>query len=89
MASGTEPKICGGGRRYCVLCSHFEGEVLPDGAPIKLHCIPKEPSKVQDKRSRLKMEQRRGWISQIKLARPNAPITSSTRLCNLHFKDHM
>ena len=88
MASG--PRICGGGKRYCVLCTHHQGQVLDDGVTtIKLHGLPADPPKEKaDERSRLKREQRRIWVSRIKLARPNAPISSSTRICNLHFEGH-
>ena len=39
------PRICGRSKRYCVLCSHYGGEVLPDGSVVKVHSIPKEPTR--------------------------------------------
>lgn len=73
-----ENKICGG-KRYCVLCSNSQGQILENGTKISLHCLPGGSSKEEIKRRSI-------WIQRIKLVRPNAPISSNTRLCNLHFE---
>lgn len=74
-----ENKICCGGKRYCVLCSNSQGQILENGTKISLHCLPGGSSKEEIKRRSI-------WIQRIKLVRPNAPISSNTRLCNLHFE---
>lgn len=74
-----EKKIYGGGKRYCVLCSHSQGQVLEDGSNISLHCLPRDTDKAE-------VHRRSIWIQRIKLVRPNAPINQNTRVCNLHFE---
>lgn len=49
---------------------------------ISLHCLPGGSSKEEIKRRSI-------WIQRIKLVRPNAPISSNTRLCNLHFEGNI
>jgi tRNA(Ile)-lysidine synthase TilS/MesJ len=63
----------GGGRRYCVLCSHHQGQVTENNEKITLHKIPagtKESDKMR----------RESWIQRIRFIRPNAPITENTIL---------
>lgn len=74
-----ENKICSGGKIYCVLCSNSQGQILENGTKISLHCLPGGSSKEE-------IERRSIWIQRIKLVRPNAPISSNTRLCTLHFE---
>lgn len=74
-----ENKICSGGKRYCVLFSNSQCHILENGTEISLHCLPGGSSKEGIKRRSI-------WIQRIKLVRPNAPISSNTRLCNLHFE---
>ncbi|XP_062601122.1 uncharacterized protein LOC134277743 [Saccostrea cucullata] len=72
----------GGGRRYCVLCSHYQGQVTENNEKITLHRIPAGSSESDKKR-------RESWVQRIRFIRPNAPISDNTRICNLHFDNNI
>lgn len=84
----SEPKVCGRGRVYCVICSNYEGKTLLDGTIIKMHRIPAAPdSTKKDNKSVLRRKQRKIWIQRIKSVRVDINITQSTRICSEHFPD--
>ncbi|XP_021346079.1 uncharacterized protein LOC110445671 [Mizuhopecten yessoensis] len=74
--------IVKGGKRYCLLCSNYAGKICDDGTTVKLHCIPSGDGADQTTRRSL-------WIQKIKLVRPDAPISSNSRLCNFHFENNI
>jgi len=79
----SSPKLhrraASGGKRYCVLCKHYENKVLDDGTKITLHRLP-------GGKSQSEVLRRKAWLRGLKLHRPDLPITDNTRLCILHFE---
>ena len=81
-----EPRICGGGKTYCVICHNFDGKVLADGTVVQMHRIPAEPDPSKtDPKSLERKRQRKIWIQRIKSARVDVNVKPSTRICSEHF----
>ena len=77
-----EKRCTGGGKRYCSLCTRKENEVTKDGLKVTLHHLPGGQSKDE-------IARRKSRVRGLKLHRPNIPITDSTRVCILHFENHV
>ncbi|PJE78205.1 hypothetical protein CI610_02861 [invertebrate metagenome] len=60
----------------------YGGKISEDGTVLNLHCIPSGDSTDQKSMRSL-------WIQKIKLVRPDSPISSNSRLCNLHFESNI
>lgn len=72
------------GFTYCFIpgCHNHEGDTLPDGTPVSLHRLPTAKDRLHI---------RKQWIRSVQNVRKDIkPITtSSTRICNAHFTNHV
>jgi hypothetical protein len=70
--TNRSPKLCGGGKQYCVICHNHRGKII-DGRVVKLHGIPANK------------QLKRAWEQRLRLIRQDYNRVKVPLVCSEHF----
>lgn len=72
LKASRSPKVCGGGKQYCVICHNHRGKII-DGRVVKLHSIPANK------------QLKRAWEQRLRLIRQDYNTVKHPLVCSEHF----